>query len=103
MGNPATVQFAYPGGEPSAKVYLHWEGDRIEELVSEFIEAVKRQAPDDTLFDDAEYLAARFVVWYCREENRITNLNFTGIGITRYDDGVIVRVDCEGTPIVRRL
>jgi hypothetical protein len=114
MATRSQVKFS-EGGAVAANVYVHWdgypdgEGGRLNQL-KQFFTEVKNQC-GDTRFNDAEYLAAKYIVWYaisnCTDENP-NPLNFGGIGPCLEDHGdieYIYLVDCDkhdenGFPIV---
>lgn len=77
------------------------------EDLKRFFADVKSQT-QDTRFDDAEYLASKFVVWQANEYKRTNMLDFLSIGICLKDHGDIeylYEIDCDkhdnnGFPIV---
>ena len=92
-------------GTTYANVYVHYDGypeNRVPEL-NEFLADVKAKCKD-TRFSDAEYLAAKFIVWYADKVKRDNNLDFLGIGVCTEDHGdidYIYTVDCTaGEPTI---
>jgi hypothetical protein len=114
MATRSQVKFS-EGGAVAANVYVHWdgypegEGGRLVQL-KRFFKDVKEQT-GDTRFNDAEYLAAKYIVWYaleqCTDESP-NPLSFSGIGPCIEDHGdieYIYLVDCdhfddEGFPLI---
>ena len=114
MATRSQVKFS-DNGKVRANVYVHYdgypdgEGGRLNQL-KQFFKEVKSQC-GDTRFYDAEYLAAKYIVWYavsgCTDENP-NPLNFGGIGPCIDDHGdieYIYLVDCDhhdkdGFPVV---
>ena len=104
MATRSQVKFAERGSIYS-NIYVHYdgypdgEGGRLSQL-KQFFTDVKDQC-NDTRFDDAEYLAAKYIVWHainsCTDENP-NPLNFLGIGPCIEDHGdieYIYLVDCS--------
>jgi hypothetical protein len=104
MATRSQVKFS-DGGTVRANIYVHWdgypdgEGGRLKQLQT-FFEDVKEQT-GDTRFSDAEYLAAKYIVWHainnCTDENP-NPLNFGGVGPCIEDHGdieYIYLVDCD--------
>lgn len=114
MATRSQVKFA-ERGKVYANIYVHFDGypdgemGRLAEL-KRFFADVKDQCKD-TRFNDAEYLAAKYIVWKalqeCTDENP-NPLNFSGIGPCLEDHGdveFIYLVDCSkfddnGFPLV---
>jgi len=132
MSTRCTIHFH--NGEakkPEAIVYRHSDGYPGGETgvladMQRFFGAVEEEAPGDTRFHDPSYLAAKFVVWQARENNRYSfthqsprtagvaapegSLAFLGVGVVMQDPGDIeyrYHVRCggglmaEGRPTVR--
>jgi hypothetical protein len=115
MATRSQVKFS-DNGRVQSNIYVHYdgypdgEGGRLNQLRL-FFKEVKNQCTGDCRFHDAEYLAAKFVVWYaleqCTDENP-NPLKFSGIGVSTEDHGdieYIYLVDCDhhdedGFPIV---
>lgn len=101
------------GGQQNllANVYQHSDGypDGVLPELQEFFEAVEAQT-SDTRFTDAQYLAAKFVVWqawqmakingrfsFGEAESTVAPLDFLGVGVTQHDAGdgeYVYTVDC---------
>lgn len=102
MATRSNVHFVV-GGRTYANIYIHYDGypsNRVKEL-KEFFYAVKVQTTD-TRFNDPEYLAAKFVVWYSQsglgEGSSSPSLDFLGIGVSTQDHGdieYIYEVHCD--------
>jgi hypothetical protein len=103
MATRSQVKFS-DNGVVRANIYVHYDGypdgeaGRIAQL-KRFFQEVKDQCRD-TRFNDAEYLAAKYIVWHalndCTDENP-NPLNFLGIGPCIEDHGdieYIYLVDC---------
>jgi hypothetical protein len=73
MGDRAIIQFAQRG-EIIGGVYLHNGGSQADEILAEFFVAEEENPRHDNRFNDAPYLAARFVAWASRP-------NGLGIGV----------------------
>lgn len=80
MSTPASVTFTQ-GGKAVGSVYLHWDGypENVLPLLDGFFGAIQVEASNDTRFYDASYLAARFVYYFGRMQDK--GLNYTGIGL----------------------
>lgn len=117
MSTRCTLHFHY-GSQPSpaAIVYRHSDGypEAVLPDLERFVEDVGKQTKD-TRFDDASYLAAKYVVWQAHENavtfNWETNklvptepLNFLGVGIVLSDPSDIehrYHLYCDGTPTIK--
>ena len=81
MSTSCTVKFAPYGGT----VYKHWDGypSEMEPLLERFFDTVEEET-QDTRFNDAPYLAARFVVFLANEYRRegAGQMDFLSVGIT---------------------
>jgi hypothetical protein len=65
MGDRAVVEFyELLGVTPTARLYFHNEASALPELWLEFLAWNDGRFEGDNRYDDAAYLAARFVVWY---------------------------------------
>jgi hypothetical protein len=113
MATRSQVKFVQDG-VTSSNVYVHWdgypdgEGGRLNQL-QQFFQDVKEQCGSVT--NDAEYLAAKYIVWYalsqCDDDNP-NPLKFSGIGPCLEDHGdieYIYTVNCgkpnpDGCPTV---
>ena len=91
------------GDRVVANIYQHSDGhpDGVLPELQRFFEAVESQTKDRR-FANAEYLAAKFVVWYAAEMTKKTKwrpeanqLDFLGVGICMQD-----HVDIEFAYIV---
>jgi hypothetical protein len=102
MATRSNIHFV-ADGITYANLYIHYDSypsNRVPEL-KEFFHAVKNQT-NDTRFNDPEYLAAKFVVWYSqtglREGSPSPSLDFLGIGVCVEDHGdidYIYEVHCD--------
>jgi hypothetical protein len=106
MATRSQVKFS-DRGVVAANIYVHYDGypdgeaGRLNQL-QRFFKSVKENC-GDTRFHDAEYLAAKYIVWYATEylkdeENPKHALNFSGIGVCLEDHGDIeytYLVDCD--------
>ncbi len=68
-----------------------------------FLDEVEAQCPNDTRFNDPEYLAAKWVVYKAGGYSRGTPLSFTSVGICSADHGdiafrYVVRCGRSGRP-----
>ena len=81
-------------GDVDARVYVHGDGYPNGEhgmlaRLNRFFDRVIFETPNDTRFDDPEYLAARFIVWYSQIDGADMpyepHLDFTGIGVAADD------------------
>jgi hypothetical protein len=109
MGTRCTINFTEDQKDKRvtvATIYRHWDGDpkTMMEDLAKFFADVEEQCGRDTRFDDASYLAAKYVVWqagkYTRDPER--PLLFLGIGIldaggTQSDLEWIYDVACDGS------
>ena len=73
-------------GEKIASIYRHSDGypepNGVLKDLETFFQDVLQQAANDTRFDDASYLAAKFVVWQAKRYRRGDGeLHFLGVGI----------------------
>jgi len=103
MATRSQVKFS-DRGSVTSNVYVHWDGypdsenGRIAEL-KRFFNDVKEQCGGVT--NDAEYLAAKYIVWKALEQCDDDNpnpLKFSGIGPCLEDHGdieYIYLVDCD--------
>lgn len=107
MSTRATVHFQ-EGGETLAIVYRHYDGQPdnsgLAYDLGRFFKEVQRHT-DDTRFNDASYLAAKFVVWQATEYKGNGALDFLGIGVVLEDPEDIafrylVACDSSDTPSV---
>lgn len=102
MSTRANIHFNYATGETAANIYRHGGGypESVLPDLDRFFGEVEAQAPDETRFDDASYLAAKFVVWEAGQNaeraavNYLTGetgpvkpLNFRSVGIMSKDAG----------------
>jgi hypothetical protein len=102
MATRSNIHFVLDG-RTYANIYVHYDGypsNRVSELM-EFFQAVKKWT-NDTRFNDPEYLAAKFVVWYSQsglgEGSPSPSLDFLGIGVAIQDQGdidYIYEVHCD--------
>lgn len=77
-----------PVGKVSAIVYRHLDGypDGFLPDFEEFLDEVEKQAPNDTRFNDPEYLAAKYVVWQAMQYGGGDRyLDFLSVGVTTQD------------------
>jgi hypothetical protein len=75
--------------EPASRIYVHCDGypSGLGKEFAEFFLAVREQCGRDTRFDDAEYLAAKFLVWKAgRYARNGQPLNFLSLGISDAKD-----------------
>lgn len=86
MGTRCSIRFYdAPQTKPTATVYRHWDGDpeTMARDLSDFFSEVEKQCDGDNRFDDASYLAAKFIVWqagkYVRDPGN--PLHFLGVGV----------------------
>lgn len=107
MSTRATVHFKDEGSKKAtAIVYRHSDGypDGLGKDLQMFLERLKKL--DDNRFNDAAYLAAKFVVWQTLEydDGEGNPLDVIGIGIVDRDPGDIeyrYTVQCNGLwPVV---
>jgi hypothetical protein len=111
MSTRSNIHFLGYNGKPEANVYRHSDGypSAMVPDLYRFFDDVKEQTKD-TRFNDATYLAAKFVVWQANECMRGGGgfLNFSGVGVVLEDagDGMYIwEVNClehdaDGLPIV---
>lgn len=102
MATRSNIHFVQQGNT-YANVYVHYDGypdNRIPEI-QEFFKAVKHWT-NDTRFNDPEYLAAKFIVWYSQsglgEGSPSPSLDFLGIGVSVHDHGdieYIYEIHCD--------
>jgi len=101
-------------GQQIALIYKHSDGypDNYHggfAVWQRFVDKVVKDAETGIYgnrFDDAEYLAARFVYFLLVCENKETNLNFGGVGISKDLHGdieYIYEIDCDNSnaPVLR--
>lgn len=78
----------------TAKVYRHSDGypEGLGADLNEFLKIIKEHLTD-TRFDDASYLAAKWVVFDSQRgrvvRNKVSMLNFLGVGLLMKDPGDI--------------
>jgi hypothetical protein len=60
MGDRGMIHFK-EFDRTEAAVYTHYYGSSVDEVMAEFFEANEAASGSDTRYDDATYLAARFV------------------------------------------
>lgn len=101
----------YPGeSKPAAIIYRHGDGypEGLGLDLQRFVKEVK-ETVDDKRFDDACYLAAKWVVWDACQMSKYTHqakktpLAFLSVGIVSQDPGDIeyrYRVVCDGKPTI---
>ena len=99
MSTRATVHFQ-EAGETQAIVYRHSDGypKGLGVDLKAFLDEVKANLTD-TRFDNASYLAAKFVVWQAKRYAEDHYLNFLSLGIVLQDPGDIeyrYLVECSG-------
>lgn len=117
MSTRATIHFHYPGeAKPVAIVYRHSDGypDGLGKDLKKFVKEVRENVPDNR-FNDAAYLAAKWVVWDAhrmsllgygenqRAEGKPHRLKFLSVGIMDKDPEDIeyrYKVVCDGTPTI---
>jgi len=94
-----------------ANIYVDWDGDSAGESLRFFFKELKKNVSDNR-FKDAEYLAARFLVWNTGDpESPKHYLDFLGIAPCIEDHGdieYIYEVNCnahdsDGFPIVTKI
>jgi hypothetical protein len=97
-------------GKQIALIYKHSDGYPDGEsggfaVWNRFIDKIVKDAATSNYgyrFDDAEYLAARFVVFLAVYENKENNLAFGGIGVSKELDGDIeylYEIDCDNSNV----
>jgi len=73
---------------PVARIYLHWGGERFDD-VAETLRAfcLANDSSPDPRWDDAPYLAARFLAWAVEANNagRKHTLDIIGVGVVNND------------------
>lgn len=92
-----------------ANIYRHYDGspEVVLKDLEQFFSDVEAQTHGDTRFDDASYLAAKFIVWQAARYAAIDSgfreakepLNFLGLGVMHVDAGdgeYIYELLCEG-------
>lgn len=91
MGDRGMIHFKQYD-ETEAAVYTHYYGSAVDEVMAEFFEATEKASPSDTRYDDASYLAARFVAYVMKDDPF-----GLGWGIIRpgMAEGPIWTVDCD--------
>lgn len=103
MGDRGMIHFK-EHGEVEAAVYTHWFGSSVDSEMVQFFEYVEDRWGTDTRYDDASYLAARFVGYEMAD-------NETGLGLgiipPGKGEGPIWVVDCDyldgkGRPTIKR-
>ena len=102
MSTRANIHFNFVNGETAANIYRHGDGypEGVLPDLNRFFEAVEDQAASETRFDDASYLAAKFVVWQAGQNAEqmafdwaagkagpVKPLNFRSVGIMSKDAG----------------
>jgi hypothetical protein len=66
MGDRGVIKFK-EYGQVEAAVYTHWSGSEADKVLIEFFQA-NEAAGSDTRYDDAPYLAARFVAHVMKDD-----------------------------------
>lgn len=117
MSTRATIHFCDTGcNKPTAIIYRHGDGypDGLGKDLAQFVEDVKAQT-QDRRFDDASYLAAKWVVWDANyhatmgfgddgwKKGEPKPLDFLGVGIVDDDPGDIEHrytVIADGKPTI---
>lgn len=66
MGDRGVIKFKQYG-QVEAAVYTHWSGSDADDVLKEFFQA-NEAAGNDTRYDDAPYLAARFVAYVLKDD-----------------------------------
>ena len=100
MSTHATLIFEQPHVE--ARIYLHYDGypSNVKDLLEDFFEWNEYAFKEGTRYNDAAYLAARFVRFFTDTEG----YDGLGIGIGNKDDiGYVYHVKTDNTghrPIV---
>jgi hypothetical protein len=103
MSTRACVHFCRnEESEADAIIYCHGDGypDGLGKDLQIFLKEVKENVKDNR-FHDAEYLAAKFVVWQAKQNAEYGNghyLDFISLGIAKEDHGDIdyrYRVICN--------
>ena len=105
MGTRASIRFT-ENDETLANIYVHSDGDPayLGTDIKEFLKECDKLR--DKRFDDASYLAARFVVWYAfrhlmgMEDDSV--VDFIGIGIYERDAGdaeYVYKIPCNNNKI----
>ena len=95
MSTRCVINFCDSDGTHVAKVYRHCDGypgpNGVDGDMQKFFEAVQAET-QDTRFDHAEYLAAKFIVWQAEQNRKYTSgkpLDFLSVGIITRDPGDI--------------
>lgn len=115
MGTRCNIHFNH-GNHTQANIYKHWDGypgdaedTGVLKDLHEFFTLLKAEVTDNR-FGDAEYLAAKFIVWHSQRDAEGSHyLEFLGIGPCLEDHGdieYIYDVDCDkrdedGFPVVQ--
>lgn len=96
MSTRCNIHFNYADGTIAANVYRHSNGypDGVLPDLERFFADVEAQT-SDTRFNDASYLAAKFVVWQAAEyanwrtskPGEVKPLNFLSVGVVMRDAG----------------
>lgn len=91
MSTRANVHFEHDSGTLEANVYRHSDGypQGLGRDLERFLDDVQQHCKD-TRFDDAEYLAAKFLVWQARQYAPSHPLDFLGVAPCIEDHGDIV-------------
>ena len=110
MSTRCNIHFT-ENGSIVANIYRHSDGYPDSESgvladLDKFFADVEAQTGSDCRFNDAEYLAARFVVWQAAQNSRNEQpLNFLGLGVCSRDHGDIeyvyeVKCDTYSRPVI---
>lgn len=77
MSTHAVIHFMY-GGESQAAIWQHWDGypKAVLPELHEFFTTIAKQCKNDTLFDDANILAARWMVFKAFKQNEDARKRF---------------------------
>jgi hypothetical protein len=67
MGDRGVIYFK-EYGKTKAAIYTHWNGSDAKKVLIDFFQANEKASPADTRYDDAPYLAARFVAHVLKED-----------------------------------
>lgn len=104
MGDRGMIHFKQYD-KVEAAVYTHYFGSSVDAEMVQFFEFVEDRWGKDTRYDDASYLAARFVGYQMADNDRGLGLGIIQPG---RGEGPIWEVDCDhldgkGRPTVTRL
>lgn len=89
MGDRVAVKFRDFEGD-MVQVYLHWGASDVRALLDSFFQVEEGRRIIDNRFDDAPYLAARFVVYAASDATSDVGL----YGPDAELDGAVLRVLC---------